>query len=111
MNQPEQRQHSSDANQTSGEVNPGVIEETGSTARTLIQGLSSAPMILAVLVFNIIYMAGTFYTQSQAAERWSKIAELAFKACPTNTNYKLQSDDSKPFVFSPETPDATNPPK
>ena len=63
-------------------MNPGLVEEIGSTARSLITGLSSAPMVLAGLVFHIIYMVGTFYTMHQAAERWEKLVEITLRACP-----------------------------
>jgi hypothetical protein len=62
-------------------MSPGIAEETGSTARTLITSLSSAPMVLAVLVFNILYMAGTFYVMHTGASRWEGLVEIAFKAC------------------------------
>jgi hypothetical protein len=70
-------------------MNPGVTEETGSTARTLITSLSSTPVILALVVFNVLYMAGSFYTQIKQGERfsenqsqWERMVELAMKNCP-----------------------------
>lgn len=70
-------------------MTPGPTEEVASTARTLITSLSSAPVVLALVVFNVMYMAGTFYVQVQAQKRfvestatWERIVEKAMEFCP-----------------------------
>ena len=72
-------------------MNPGPIEEAGQTTRSLISSLSSTPMILAVLVFNLVYVAATAWifvqrvqVEQKSEERWERLVESAFKACPTS---------------------------
>jgi hypothetical protein len=69
-------------------MNPGVTEEAGGTARTLIQSLASTPVILALVVFNLFYIGMTTYLQIKQGERftenqatWEKMAESALAAC------------------------------
>jgi hypothetical protein len=69
-------------------MNPGVIEEAGSTARSLVSSLATSPMILALVVFNIFYIAMTTWLQIKQSERfsenqavWEKITEKAMTAC------------------------------
>jgi hypothetical protein len=71
-------------------MNPGAIEEGGNTARTLITSLSSTPMILALVVFNLFYIATTTWLQIKQSERftdsqatWERIVEKAMAYCPT----------------------------
>ena len=72
-------------------MNPGAIEESGNTARTLITSLSSTPMILALVVFNLFYIATTTWLQIKQSERftdsqatWERIVEKAMAYCPTS---------------------------
>ena len=67
---------------------PGVTEEAGGTARTLIQSLSSTPVILALVVFNLFYIAastwqsikqGDRFTENQA--QWERMVEKAMTFC------------------------------
>jgi hypothetical protein len=69
-------------------MNPGVTEETGSTARTLIQSLASTPLVLALVVFNLFYIGMTTYLQIKQGERftenqvtWEKLTEKALESC------------------------------
>jgi hypothetical protein len=71
-------------------VNAGVTEEAGSTARSLIGSLASTPMILALVVFNLFYIATTTWLQIKQSERftdsqatWERIVEKAMAYCPT----------------------------
>jgi hypothetical protein len=66
----------------------GTVEETGSTARTLISSLASTPVILALVVFNLFYIAMTTYLQIKQSERfsenqqiWERMTEKALAAC------------------------------
>jgi len=56
-------------------MNPGIGEEVGQTARSLITGLSSTPMILAVLIFNLLFIFMIGYVVIKASERWDKEIE------------------------------------
>jgi hypothetical protein len=69
-------------------MNPGAIEESGSTARTLISSLASTPVILALVVFNLFYIAMTTWLQVKQSERftenqqiWERMTEKAMLAC------------------------------
>jgi len=70
-------------------MNPGAIEETGKTVRSLIGSMSTAPMVLAVLIFNLVYIVLTGYIFIQRSgfvdrseQRWEKLVEMALRACP-----------------------------
>ena len=65
-----------------------ATEEIGSTARSLISGLATTPMILALVVFNLFYISMTTWFQMKQGERftenqaiWEKITEKAMSAC------------------------------
>ena len=69
-------------------MNPGASEEAGSTARTLISSLSSTPVILAVVVFNVLYIAASVYLQIKQSDRftdnqkiWEQMVEKAMAMC------------------------------
>jgi hypothetical protein len=69
-------------------VNPGMVEEGATTARTLISSLASTPMILALVCFNILYIALTTYLQIKQGERftesqatWERLTEKAMSSC------------------------------
>jgi hypothetical protein len=73
-------------------MNPGATEEAGSTARTLITSLSSTPVVLALVVFNVLYMAFGFYTQVEQGKRyteatgtWERMVERAMAYCPDSS--------------------------
>jgi hypothetical protein len=73
-------------------MNPGVTEEAGGTARTLIQSLASTPVILALVVFNLFYIAMTTYLQMKQSERftanqeiWERMTEKAMSYCAPKT--------------------------
>lgn len=70
-------------------MNPGVGEEAGSTARTLIGSLSSTPVILALVVFNVMYVGFGFWTQVQQGNRftenqkiWADMVDKVMQHCP-----------------------------
>jgi hypothetical protein len=78
-------------------MNPGVTEEAGGTARTLIQSLASTPMILALVVFNLFYIGMTTWLQLKQAERftdsqqmWERMVEKAMAYCPDSTRKPQQ---------------------
>jgi len=72
-------------------MNPGITEEGGSTARTLIQSLATTPVILALVVFNLFYIATTTWLQVKQSEpftdsqaTWERIVEKAMAACQSS---------------------------
>jgi hypothetical protein len=71
-------------------MNPGVTEEAGGTARTLIQSLASTPVILALVVFNLFYIGTTTWLQIKQSERftdsqaqWERMVIKAMEYCPS----------------------------
>jgi hypothetical protein len=69
-------------------MNPGPIEEAGSTARQLIAGLATTPMILALVVFNLFYIGMTTWLQIKQGERftdnqatWERLTEKLLTIC------------------------------
>jgi hypothetical protein len=69
-------------------MNPGITEEAGGTARTLISSLASTPVILALVVFNLFYIGMTTYLQIKQSERftanqeiWERMTEKAMALC------------------------------
>ena len=70
-------------------VSPGLEEEAGSTARTLIGSLASTPVILALVVFNVFYIAASVWLQIKQSDRftenqviWERMTEKAMAYCP-----------------------------
>jgi hypothetical protein len=69
-------------------MSPGVTEEAGSTARSLIGSLATTPMILALVVFNLFYIGMTTWLQLKQSERfvtsqqtWETLVEKAMASC------------------------------
>jgi hypothetical protein len=69
-------------------MNPGPVEEAGSTARALVGSLASTPVILALVVFNLFYIAMTTWLQIKQSERftenqhtWQQMTEKAMSYC------------------------------
>ena len=62
-------------------MNPGPIEEVGSTTRSAIGALSSTPVVLAILLFNIAWMAIVGWTSHENGERWERTLERTMKYC------------------------------
>jgi hypothetical protein len=65
----------------------GVTEEAGATARTLVASLATTPMILALVVFNLFYIAFSTWLQIEQGKRfvdnqatWERLVEKAM-AC------------------------------
>ncbi len=71
-------------------MNPGPVEEVGSTARSLVSSLATTPMILALVVFNLFYIGfsswmqheqGVRFTENQAI--WERMVVKAMDYCPS----------------------------
>ena len=70
-------------------MNANTVEEAGSTARSLISSLSSTPVILALVVFNVLYIGASVWVQIKQADRftenqaiWERMTEKAMAFCP-----------------------------
>lgn len=70
-------------------MNPGgVVEEAGTTARTVVEAMKSTPAMLCLIIFNLIFLGAVVYlvvNQGNRLEReisrWHEIADSAIKAC------------------------------
>lgn len=62
-------------------MNPGVTEEAGETARTVVAALKSTPAILALVIFNIMFMGVVVYVQHTNGERWHELLQTTLKLC------------------------------
>jgi hypothetical protein len=72
-------------------MSPGLTDEAGNTARTLISSLATTPMILALVVFNLFYIGMTTWLQLEQSKRfeknqlvWEQVVEKAMAYCPQN---------------------------
>lgn len=80
-------------------MNPGPVEEAGSTARSVVTALSSQPVVLALVVFNVLYLVGSIYGDiragdryEKASERWKDLVETTMQRC-VPSSMRLQNDD------------------
>ena len=58
-----------------------VGQEAGVTARTVVEAMKSTPAILALVIFNILFMGAVVYIQHTNGERWQTLLELTLKQC------------------------------
>ena len=62
-------------------MNPGAVEEVGQSTRSAIGALSSTPVVLAILIFNIVWMGIIAYTSHENGDRWERTIERTIKSC------------------------------
>jgi hypothetical protein len=86
----------------------GPTEEIGKAANSTIEALKSTPVVLALVIFNVLYMAGSFWAQTKqwetydrGAQRWKDMVESVIKHCNPPGSAQLQSDDSKVVEWPP----------
>ena len=59
----------------------GVSEQAGETARTVVEALKTTPAVLALVIFNLLFLASVVYIQHTNGERWQALFELTLKQC------------------------------
>jgi hypothetical protein len=52
-------------------MNPGMAEEAGKVASTTVTALASTPAVLALVIFNLMFMAMSVYVVMKSTERWN----------------------------------------
>jgi hypothetical protein len=52
-------------------MNPGMAEEAGKVATTTVTALASAPAVLALVIFNLMFMAMSVYVVMKSTDRWN----------------------------------------
>jgi ABC-type uncharacterized transport system permease subunit len=69
-------------------MNPGPVEEVGKAVGATIDALKSMPVILALLIFNALFMLLLGYVTLKSSERWEREIdrwESLVKACQNIT--------------------------
>jgi hypothetical protein len=61
----------------------GTPEEVGRVAGTLVDALKTSPLVLALVVFNILYIAFTTYLITVQGSRAERLIDKALQACPS----------------------------
>ena len=64
-------------------MSPDIGHEAGETARTVVEALKSTPAILALVIFNLVFMGIVAYIQHTNGARWQDLLELTLKQCGT----------------------------
>lgn len=82
-------------------MNPGPLDDAGKVALNTVDALKSMPVLLALVVFNVLYMGGTFYMSHTNGSRFERMLNLCYGA---KESMRLQSDDSKPVELPPKEP-------
>jgi hypothetical protein len=76
-------------------MSPGAIEEGGKAANAAIEALKGTPAILAILLFNLIFLFLVAYTGIKSNEHWNneieRWAEFA-RACQNVTIRDKESE-------------------
>ena len=62
-------------------MNPGVTDEAGKTARMVVDALKSAPAVLALVVFNVLFIGMIVWVQHQNGQRWERLMTETLKNC------------------------------
>lgn len=72
-------------------MNPGIPEEAGKVATSAIDALKATPVVLALVIFNVLFMALAVFISVRTGDRWERetqhwreMAEVALKICPTS---------------------------
>lgn len=98
-------------------MNPGVAEEVGKQAGAFMTIMKDQPLSLALALMNILLMLLFFYIYKTNHElrvlqlnvtqqAQSEVQKLLFSCipgprAPTSGEYKLQSDESRPYELPP----------
>lgn len=67
-------------------MNSSISDEAGKTARTVVEALKTTPAVLALVIFNLLFMGAVVYIQHTNGERWQALFELTLKQCAPQEN-------------------------
>jgi len=62
-------------------MSPDIGHEAGETARTVVEALKSTPAVLALVIFNLLFMGVVAWTQYSNAERWQALLQATIQQC------------------------------
>jgi hypothetical protein len=54
----------------STEMSNGITEQVGKAATATVDALKSTPVVLALVLFNVLFMAAMVYVSVKTGERW-----------------------------------------
>ena len=57
-------------------MNPGAVEEGGKVAGSLIEGLKGQPITLAMVVFNVLFIAAVYWGLSDQRRQQNEITKI-----------------------------------
>jgi hypothetical protein len=63
-------------------MSPGPISDT---TRSAIDALRTSPMVLALLLFNLVFIAMLAYITTSERSQWARVVELLAQACRPGT--------------------------
>ncbi|HEY1249061.1 MAG TPA: hypothetical protein VGE97_08750 [Nitrososphaera sp.] len=52
-------------------MNPGIGEEVGKVASGTVDALKQTPIVLALVIFNVLFMILSGYVSLRISERWN----------------------------------------
>jgi hypothetical protein len=53
-------------------MNPGIGEEVGKVASGTVDALKQTPIVLALVIFNVLFMILSGYVSLRISERWNQ---------------------------------------
>lgn len=106
-------------------MNPGITEEVGQTARSIVGVMKESPLSLALVVMNFALVVFLFYSNSQTLSQrqsalnqiveWQQRTDILMASCVSIEVMKLvvdalERDRSLYRQLLPQTPGQPNPP-
>lgn len=66
-------------------MNSGITEQAGKTAQATISALSSTPLVLSLVIFNILFMGLIAWSTHESGARWERMMQKALETCASKT--------------------------
>lgn len=60
----------------------GPSERVSTAAQSTVSALTSTPIVLAILIFNVAWMGLVAWTTHENADRWERTVATVVKYCP-----------------------------
>ena len=80
-------------------MNPGLTEEASKVATTTVEALKQTPMILALVIFNVIFMIMMGYLSLKGNARWEheneRMHELVAKTLAACGTFRLDNSPER----------------
>jgi len=62
-------------------MSPGPAEEATKALGSVTEALKSTPVVLAILLFNLVFIGVIAWSSYENGRRWERMMETAFKQC------------------------------